>query len=725
MKLNSQEFVDHVFSEEGILSTVLKDYELRDEQRQMALQILEAYEKEQIALVEAGTGVGKSWAYLIPAIYWAITRGEQTVISTHTIPLQEQLTAKDLPFLLKALNVDIQPVLVKGMSNYLCRKKLYEVEKERLHLLPDEQNKLSQLQDWADLEEDGSYSDVPFPVSQFLWDQIAADRGSCTHVQCPHYKECFFFKARKKMAEAQILIVNHHLLMAEISSKVHAKGKEEKSLLPKFYRLVVDEAHHLDEIALESFAKKNDKIDLVRWLGRIYSDHHPEKSRCMVFLKDLQGLGIKKTSLEIHLQTDLPGEKRLVLTKIEELFKGLEFFCQTYLKEDRGQEFKELRWRLKTEHLLSEYWQQQLKPLFIEVADMMVKMVMLLGNLRSELSDQDKSTVEKLSVHLQEMEFVAQSLSEKAEDIRSFTMDEKDVSRVRWIEMTGFMSNIMLVDAHLNVADYLREHLFNPRVSSVLCSATLTSSNNFDYLKDRIGLAGKNMEAEVNEKIYPSPFDYQNRVLLAVPKDISFPSDPGFIREAADAICKAVEISRGSCFVLFTSYDMLRQVYKLAEDRLKAFTLLKQGDASRQVLIEKFKSSQGNVLFATDSFWEGVDVPGEALRLVIIVKLPFKVPSDPMYQAFSEMYEKEGKDPFSGYSLPSASIKFKQGFGRLIRKKEDRGCILCLDKRLMAKSYGSTFLKSIPNCKRAYENSQTLFSMMKEFYLRTSPAIKK
>ncbi|MCX6989921.1 MAG: DEAD/DEAH box helicase family protein [Chlamydiae bacterium] len=719
MKLSSQEFVDSVFSQEGILSKILKDYELREEQRQMSLQILEAYEKEKIALIEAGTGVGKSWAYLIPAIYWAITRGEQTVISTHTIPLQEQLTEKDIPFLLKALNVDIQPVLVKGMSNYLCLKKLHEASNDRLSLLPEEQNKLSELQQWSEVDQNGSYSDVPFPVPQFLWDQVSADRSSCTNVQCPQYKECFFFKARKKMSEAQLLIVNHHLLMAEISSKVHAKGKEEKSLLPKFYRLVVDEAHHLDEIALESFARKNDRIDLVRWLGRLYSDHHPEKSRCLLFLKDLIKLEIKNPSLQIHLQTDLLGQKRDLVLQIEELFKRIEFFSETYLKADRGSESKEVRFRLKPEHFLSEYWQTQLKPLFIQVADSLVKMAMQLGNLRSDIGEPDKAVIEKLSVHLQEIEFVAQTISEKAQDLRSFTLDENDITRVRWIELTGFMSNIMLVDAHLNVAAYLKQHLFDPRVSSILCSATLTSSSKFSYVKERIGLAGKLDASELSEKIYPSPFDYQNRVLLAVPKDISLPSDPGFIKEAAEMICKAVIASRGSCFVLFTSYDMLRQVYRLVEEKLKDFTLLKQGDASRQVLIEKFKAKEGNVLFATDSFWEGVDVPGEALRCVIIVKLPFKVPSDPIYQAFSEMYEKGGKDSFSGYSLPSASIKFKQGFGRLIRKNTDRGCILCLDKRLMTKSYGSTFLKSIPNCKKAYEDADVLFKMMKEFYVKT------
>jgi len=262
VNISGEEFIDSVFSNEGILSSAVKDYELREEQRQMSLQVLEAYTKEKTALIEAGTGVGKSWAYLIPAIYWAIAHGEQTVISTHTIPLQEQLTEKDLPFLLKALNTDLRVVLVKGMNNYLCLKKLSELTKETLSLLPEERDKLDQVQDFIQVSTEGSYSDIPFSISQPLWDQLSADRSTCTNVQCPSYKECYFFKARKKMSEAHILIVNHHLLMADISSKIQAKTKEEKSVLPKFHRLVVDEAHHIDEIALESFAKKNDKIDI-------------------------------------------------------------------------------------------------------------------------------------------------------------------------------------------------------------------------------------------------------------------------------------------------------------------------------------------------------------------------------------------------------------------------------------------------------------------------------
>ena len=724
MAVNGQEFIDTVFSQSGLLSKVLKDYELREEQRQMSLNVLSAYQEERIALIEAGTGVGKSWAYLIPAIYWAVAKGEQTVISTHTIPLQEQLTEKDIPFLLKTLGVDIEAVLVKGMGNYICLKKLREQAADSLSLLSEEKELFLRLQDFAEYDSIGSYSDIPFAVSQSVWEHVSADRSSCTNTQCPHYKECFFFKARKKMSEAQILIVNHHLLMADLAAKVHKKGKEERSVLPKFFRLVVDEAHHLDEIALESFAKKNDKVDLIRFLGRIFSDHHPEKSRCNLFLKDLHREGVKNSSLENALHIDLPGEKRQLVEKIDELFMRIDFFCQNSLKQDAGSESKEMRWRLRPEHLLSSYFQSELKPLFLEVSDKLLRMASSLGNLRGMLGDMDKSVLDKLSIHLQEMEFVAQSLTQKGEDLKAFVQDENDMMRVRWFEMTGFMSNIMLIDAHLNVSEYLRKYLFDPRLSSVLCSATLTSSSKFDFIKDRMGLSCKTLSESVKENIYPSPFDYPSKVLLAIPSDISLPSHPNYMKDVADAICKAVAASRGSAFILFTSYEMLKSVYRLVEQRLSSYTLLKQGDASRQVLIDTFKAKEGNVLFATDSFWEGVDVPGEALRLVVIVKLPFKVPSDPLYQAFSEMYQKLGKDPFSCYSLPSATIKFKQGFGRLIRKNEDRGCVLCLDRRLMEKGYGATILKSIPSAQRTYEKSDTLYLKLRDFYKSTQRSVR-
>jgi ATP-dependent DNA helicase DinG len=714
-----EECIDSVFSDQGLLSQFVADYELRHEQREMAQKVLEAYRSDRIFLVEAGTGIGKSWAYLIPALLWAASHRESTIISTHTIALQEQLIKKDIPFLLKVLDLELEVILVKGMNNYFCLRKFEECKQDKLFLFPKEQEDLDRLESWADSSREGSFSDLTFPLSPGLWEKVSAERFSCSHMQCPHFKKCFFFKARKELSDAKILIVNHHLLVSEMAARMRKDFREEKSILPKTSRLIIDEAHHLEEIALESFSKKTDRLDLIRWLGRLHSEHHPEKSRCQIFLKELASLNLQTRSLPILLGTDLPAEKRLVSSHIEDLFKKIEFFCSTYVKEANQSDWKEKKWRLKTECLEHPYWQEEIKPLFQLIAGQLLKISAFIESIHNETSSWDKPVQEHFSSHLQELDFVAQKLMQKADDLHEFISCEQDSRRVKWVEMGGSMLNITLVDAHLNVSEYLREYLFEPRSTTVLCSSTLTSSNSFDSLKDRIGLSRESYQ-EVEETIYPSPFDYAARTVLAVPKDIPFPNDPRFLPLAADLIHKMIEVSKGSCFVLFTSYEMLNQAYHLLSGKIKAYTLLKQGEASRQTLIDRFKSSEGNVLFATDSFWEGVDVPGEALRCVILVKLPFKVPSDPLYQAYSELYLQEGKDPFMDYSLPLAALKFKQGFGRLMRKKLDRGCVLCLDKRLIHKGYGAHFLNSIPLSKRIFEDSTKIFSLLEEFYHQTS-----
>ena len=269
--------IESIFSSEGLLNKSLKGYELREEQKELALQVMQAYDQDRVLLAEAATGVGKSWAYLIPALLWAASRREATIISTHTIALQEQLIKKDIPFLLDLLQLDLQVTLVKGMSNYFCFRKFDEVEQEASVLSSGEQEELKKLERFSETSCEGSISNVSFPLSPGMWDKVAAERSSCTHMQCPHFKQCFFFKARKQVSESQILVINHHLLVSEISMRMRSDFKEEKSILPKTYRIILDEAHHLEEIALESFSVKIDRLDLIRHLGRIYSECQPQK----------------------------------------------------------------------------------------------------------------------------------------------------------------------------------------------------------------------------------------------------------------------------------------------------------------------------------------------------------------------------------------------------------------------------------------------------------------
>jgi ATP-dependent DNA helicase DinG len=276
-------------------------------------------------------------------------------------------------------------------------------------------------------------------------------------------------------------------------------------------------------------------------------------------------------------------------------------------------------------------------------------------------------------------------------------------------------TNCILREADLDVSSHLRELIFKRFATTSLCSATLTANREFKFIRERLGIP--NADREVTENIYDSPFDYQNRVLLAIPKDIPDPTDPAFLKVASTMVLQAIRVSKGNAFVLFTSYEMLNQCYELLKGEIE---ILRQGDAARSVLLEKFKATEGSVLFGTDSFWEGVDVPGDALRLVILMKLPFKVPDDPIVAAKGDLLKKEGKNPFMEYLLPEAIIKFKQGFGRLMRRKTDRGCILCLDKRLMTKSYGALVLKSLPPSPVVWEEGGKVYSRMRELYSRVS-----
>jgi ATP-dependent DNA helicase DinG len=714
--------IESIFSPQGLLSKGLVGYEMRGEQQDLALEVMRAYNQDRVLLAEAATGVGKSWAYLVPALLWAASRREATIISTHTIALQEQLIKKDIPFLLDLLQLDLQATLVKGMGNYFCQKKFDEVVQEADTLTPEEHESLQKLEVFAETSVEGSVSDVSFSMPPGMWSKVAAERNSCTHVQCPYFKECFFFKARKKVAESQVLVINHHLLVSELAMRMRSDFKEEKSILPKSYRIILDEAHHLEEIALESFSVKIDRLDLVRYLGRIYSDFQPQKSRLGLFTADLS----KKRScfsraLTLLLDVEVPAQKRIALESVEELFVKIEKFCEDFLPKEKGSEIRERRWRFSSKEAAIESWKEGVQGSFELVQTEWNKLFGLLKQLKSEalqdLCDGDK---ESLSIHVTALEFTESYLAQKLAELEFFITKHDDKSRVRWIETSSplAMKNVTLVDAKLNVSEYLRDHLFQTKQTAILCSATLTSNQNFSFLKQQIGLNEESLSKRTEEKTYNSPFDFAKNALFLVPKDFVLPHEYGFSDQIVETVKKIVRASGGGCFILFTSYEMLRFCY---DKVMRSFdkpnaTYMRQGDSSKQSLIDQFKKAKNGVLFATSSFWEGIDIAGEALRCVVITKIPFRVPSDPLFQAMSEMYEKEGKDPFSEYSLPLACLKFKQGFGRLIRTKNDRGCVVCLDRRIMTKGYGKVFLKTLPPCPVVYEESDKMVEKMASFY---------
>ena len=664
---------------------------MRPGQLQMFQDVYTAYDEERTYLIEAGTGTGKSLAYLIPAILWAMEKGEQTVIATHTIALQEQLIQKDIPFLIDALGLEIKAVLAKGMHNYVCLRKLHDSQDQ----VPES------LLKWSTTTIEGSKSELPIMPSSDLWEQIGAESESCTHIKCPHYKECFFFKARKEMADAHLIIANHHLLFADLAIRAQSESYEGAAILPAYKRLVLDEAHHCEDVATQYFAQSASRRGIIHYLGRLYSDRGTGKL-VSLYGKICEAYPAGNVLAEA-LTIFLPAEKRNSVEGVNKAFEALSAYFARHRQEDKC--------RIREHHLNDPLWISEVQPpvatVYEEAKRFLQSVLLLEGKLKQMDNPQLDSKCEGV---LAEIKGVCTRLQGFFETLYTFVFSPLEPTIVRWLE--GMAPDLHLIAADLEISARLSEALFKRVPSIILCSATLSTHNSFSFIRGRLGIE------KSEERIYPSPFNYQEQTLLTVPIDLPDPSSPHFTKAAAEQIWEAVEISRGGVFVLFTSYVMLRECERLLADRFhkKHYNLYCQGDESRSTLLSKFRKSLKGVLFGTDSFWEGVDVAGDALRCVVIVKLPFKVPSDPLFQARSEAISKQGGSPFFDYSLPQAIVKFKQGFGRLIRSKEDRGCVICLDPRLATKGYGKKFLKSLPECPILFEPASAVLERLRVFY---------
>lgn len=718
---------------DGALSRMLHGFESRESQQQMMRTIIEAYNENQIGLIEAGTGTGKSLAYIIPALLWASQHKERTLISTHTITLQEQLINKDIPLVTKALNIDVKAVLIKGMGNYVCQRKLEETRMERLLLSPEESTEFEKISLWESKTAEGSRSELSFIPSPSLWGKISAESDTCNHQECPYYQSCHFFKARHQAQDAQILVVNHHLLFADLAFRAENNNYQNPGILPAYTRIILDEAHHIEDIATEYFAKKISHSSLMRTMARLASDKHGKLSN----LRQLLHKSIPSSpSPEIHsllgrLNIDLPGIRNDILQQTFDLFqlyfefsKTIQLNKITRTSEESGQPGRsDHKMRLLPSHKMHPMWKERILPSTQRLFEALRRYVQSIVQL-----EKDSKAValenfeEKTRTVRYEIIAFANRLNEASGILENFISEPTQDSpkTVRWIEnqTTHSIPNTQLVDAELDVAERLVNFLFNKFSTIILCSATLTTNQEFEFIKRRLGLTPKFLTERLREKVYQSPFNYQQQALFAIPTDVPSPLHPDFIKIASERIWDAIQASRGGAFVLFTSYSMLKTCYECLQDRLKTYryTPIKQGDDNRQSLLNKFKTSNKAVLFGTDSFWEGVDVVGKALRCVIIVKLPFRVPSEPIIQARTEAILARGGNPFTEYSLPHAIVKFKQGFGRLIRNQDDQGCVVCLDIRLLDKNYGALFLNSLPACRQLFVNSSQLHHQMVSFY---------
>lgn len=703
----------------GPFSMMLKGYESREEQKKMLQDVVEAYNEEQIALIEAGTGTGKSVAYLIPALLWASKHQERTVISTHTITLQEQLLSKDIPLVAKALGVEIKAVLVKGMSNYLCLRKLEEAIAERSLLPENEADELDNIEAWSQNTRDGSRSSLPMVPSATTWERVCAESDTCSAKRCHHFHECHFFKARRNAQDAQIIVANHHLLFADLAN--------DHGILPEYTRIVLDEAHHIEDVATEYFAAKTSRLNMLRIVGRLAAEKggKAQGKLALLKLKILEHYkkldepdAVKKIIGFINIE--LPAYRHDLLKEIVDTFDSFQQFM-THLSSGEDDQ----RLRIRKEHMTHPLWPREILQNVDGLVQITRKYIRVLESMEQTFKTIDDEVLLDATHGLrQEINAMGARLEQSCQTLCKFVATEISNDNVRWIEGQKLraMVNTHIVDAELDVSKALAKQLFKPHPTVILCSATLTTNRTFAFIRKRFGLTEELLgEKVITENIYDSPFDYQKQTLFAIPNDLPSPDDPAYRDLAADCILDAIEASKGNAFILFTSYSMLLQCYKKLEAKLKElrYNVLKQGDTNRQQLLEKFKRIDRSVLFATDSFWEGVDVVGEALRCVILVKLPFKVPSEPIIEARAEYIARDGGDPFTEYSLPMAIVKFKQGYGRLIRNKQDRGCIVCLDSRILTRGYGKLFRYSLPPSAQWVGPKAQLAEEMRKFYYRT------
>jgi ATP-dependent DNA helicase DinG len=616
-----------VFGPGGLLErSMIGGYEHRVAQLEMAEVVDDAFQNRHHAIVEAGTGTGKTLAYLLPAI----CSGRRVVISTATKSLQEQLYQKDIPFLQKHFAPNLKVAVMKGRSNFLCRSKLNQMADSPMLKGMEELDAFRQMRDWAKLTETGDRAELTFlPDDSDLWARLDARRDTCTGQKCSDFNDCFVTAMHGRARDADLIIVNHHLFFADLALKHDDFG----SILPEYSAVVFDEAHEIEEVASDYF-------------GRQISNYRFEE-----LARDAdQTLRLLKL-----------GSPAL-LRRTQRIRERSRTFFDSFPARDGRFPFS----RGEREAFIEQHHEAY-----------------------TGLADALKSMETEFAALTQKPEELTR-LGRRSFELRqelSFLFESNERNFVYWFERRN--KGVFLAATPIDVSQILRERLFEQFDTVVLTSATLTVENRFDYIRQRLGLD------HAKERTLPPEFHYGEQALFYLPQRIPDVRDVGFAPKAADEILRLLELSQGRAFCLFTSYAQMKDLYERVRVR-SPFPLFLQGTAPRSVLLERFKATPNAVLFATASFWQGVDVPGEQLSCVIVDRLPFAVPSDPIVAARVRALDEEGRNAFAEYQVPQAVLALKQGFGRLIRAKTDRGVLSLLDNRIRRMAYGKIFMESLP-----------------------------
>jgi ATP-dependent DNA helicase DinG len=622
------------FSPRGALSKWHPNFEFRPGQLEMALEVEASMTDRKHLIVEAGTGTGKTLAYLVPAIL----SSRRVVISTGTKNLQEQLFFKDVPFLQKHFHTPLRVCYMKGRANYACRQKIYDAEKEPVLAGLEEVADFEIIRDWEKTTSTGDRAEIrKLPESSTVWPKLDARRELCTGQKCPQFERCFITRMRQLAAASDIIIVNHHLFFADLA----VKEEDYASIIPEYAVVIFDEAHEVEDVAGQYF-------------GVSVSNYQFSDLR-----RDISSLARRKGF----------GSPDLNLA-LESLDEHAERFFSLFADSDG-------RTGLPSDKVFPDTHQES-------YSDLQAALELLAARL--EIVTQGPE--ELIPLHRRAREL--------ADDLR-FLIAGRDEAYVYWIERRG--RGCFIQATPIDVSSILAERLFAKIDTAILTSATLAVAGSFDYTLGRLGLRG------ARTLKVAGLFDYAKQALLYVPQHLPDPRGASFTARAAEEVKRLVEASRGRAFVLFTSYQQMRQIYDRIAFDLDYPTLL-QGTGPRNALLEEFRATPGSVLFATSSFWQGVDVPGEQLSLVIIDKLPFAVPSDPVVEARIRTIREQGGNPFYDYQIPQAALALKQGFGRLIRSRSDRGVLALLDNRITKQRYGQVFLDSLPEYRFTTELSE-------------------
>lgn len=705
-----------LLGEEGPLPGLVEGYEPRPGQQAMLRQAARAFNAGQVLVAEAGTGVGKSLAYLLPAFAWAAANGERVVVSTGTINLQQQIVEKDIPLAKRILGCDVKAVLVKGRGNYLCRHRLEELVREE-GLFLGEDSPLAHLARWAEQTPTGALSDLPFALEEGLWPQVRSEADTCFGLRCAFREECFVMRLKREAAEAGVVVVNHHLLFADLAARGSGVGLEATAVLPPFRRVIIDEAHAIEESATSFFSRELYKSSMHFTLSRL---RRARGGAALGLLPRLSALSPRGAP-----SFDRAAEAlRLARAALEDVDAA----ALSLLSDAPS-----LRMR-------SDIGAARAAPLEAALAELRKRLLALIEATEEGIESMDGDEAEDDAVW--EARLLLRRVAESAEFARDFPRypgslrfedgpsakaearaseagpGEKG-AEVFWIDKRRGPRGEASADLYitpLDLSGLLRDSLFLPFETVCCVSATLSVSGGFRHFRKLCGM-GEGFPREVAEGMYASPFPYRRNVLLASPVDAPMPEEEGYRAYVERALRDVLLASGGRALVLFTSYDALRAAHEALRAELAAAGIesWRQGEADRAKLLADFKADTASVLFAVDSFWEGIDAPGETLSVVVICRLPFRVPTEPVRVARAEAIEAAGGNPFMELSVPEAVTKFRQGFGRLVRRSSDRGCVVVLDSRLTRKRYGSIFLDSLPETRRSIEPHADMVRAIERF----------